>query len=550
MGEGRLFDPPAPDGERVKARLQRLPPRLRDLIERAGDALAEDDLPLAQQALAKALAQAPTQSDVLRLYGLLLARMHNWRAATMNLEAALRAAPDDAMAHWQFAQVCDDAGDGAAARRLRERAVRVLPESPLAWADLGAQLARDRQTDGAVLALQTATRLAPDYAPAQLDLGDALISIGRVDDGVAAIRNAIATQPAFGDAWLSLVDVKAVAISDDELASMEGLLRATGAGREQTAIEFALGKTYEDRGRYAEAFETLARANRHRRQELPAWQAEEFIARNRMAEAAFAAAHAVADEPQLGSEVIFVAGLPRSGTTLVEQVLSSHSAVHGAGELGELAQVLAEESTRRRQRYPEWVPAARPEDWRRLGRRYLDLTAQFRAGGTRSTDKLPNNWQAVGAIRAMLPGARIVLCRRDPLENCWSCFRQYFARGWEVTCDLGDLGLFWRAFDRTASAWTARAPEHVRAQSYERLTESPESEICALLAFCGLPLERGCLSPHASPRSVHTLSAAQVRRPLRRHVPVAAAYGALLDPLRSALGITRIDLSTGTCART
>lgn len=524
----------------MQARLQTLPPQLRALIERAGDALVADDIDTAQRVLATALAQAPAQPDVLRLYGLLLARIGNPRAAAMNLEAALRAAPDDAMGYWQFAQVCDDAGDAAGGRRLREQAVRELPRSPLAWADLGAHLLRDGEIDAALAALERSTRLEPGYAPAQLDLGDALVVQGRIDDGAAAMRRAIAARPEFGDAWLSLVDVKTVAIRDEELDSMEALVRGRAvADRERTAIMFALGKVYEDRGRYADAFSTLIDANLRRKQEVPAWDEEAFLLRNRLAEAVFAGPHAVAADPTLGGDVIFVAGLPRSGTTLVEQILASHPRVHGAGELAALAQVLTEESARLRQRYPEWVPAARPDDWQRLGRRYLELTAPLRPGGVRSTDKLPNNWQALGAIRAMLPGARAVLCRRDPLENCWSCFRQYFAKGWEVTCDLQHLGTFWRAFDSAASTWAARDPRFVREQSYEGLTACPEREIRALLEFCGLPFEPACMRPHDTSRSVRTLSAAQVRRPLGRKTQVAAAYGALLDPLRHALGVAK-----------
>lgn len=550
MGTGeRLFEPPAFDLAKINARLARLPAPLADLIHRAGGALAMGDAQSAQRLLARALLLGPGQPDVLRLYGLLLARLGNLPAAVANFESAIRAVPDDAMGWWQYAQVCEQAGDIAAARRLREQAVRTIPQSPLAWSDLGEHLARHNEPELALPALEKAVRLAPDYAPAQLRLGNTLVAEGRVDEGAAAIRKAIASEPGFGAAWLSLADIKIVPVGDDEVAQMRAVLeRGELDPGEYTAIEFALAQTCEQRGEFREAFRLLRDANSRRRREIGTWEAESFRDRMRRSEQVFAAPHATADDPELGREAIFVMGLPRSGTTLVEQILASHPDVEGAGELGELAQVLTEESASRKLRYPAWVPDANAADWQQLGRRYLDLTRSHRGGGAKFTDKMPNNWQALGAIRAMLPGARIVVCRRDPLENCWSCYRQYFPRGWSFTCDFDELGIFWRAFDRAASWWSARDPDRVREQGYEALTEDPERQIRALLAFCELPFDPACLKFHESRRRVQTLSAAQVRQPMRRHLPVAPAYGALLDPLRRALGLSPFEGEPLDCA--
>jgi hypothetical protein len=280
------------------------------------------------------------------------------------------------------------------------------------------------------------------------------------------------------------------------------------------------------------------KANALRKRELPPWDADRFRQQERQADEVFDDSAAQATDPQLGRGVVFIVGMPRSGTTLVEQILASHPEVEGAGELPALPNVLTEESTRRRRRYPEWVPDASAHDWQRLGLRYLELTAHFRSRRAYSTDKLPSNWRALGAIRAMLPGAHIVICRRDPLENCWSCFKQYFPNGWEFTNDIEHLGLFWRAFDHAAAQWSLRAPAQVRQQGYEALTERPEAEIRALLDFCGLPFDSACLRPHESRRSVRTLSAAQVREPMYKHRSVTTSYGALLDPLRLAIGIS------------
>ena len=546
----RMFRAPKPDLAKINARLALLPPRLSATIEHAGEALAAGDLRMAQSLLAHALQVAPTQPDVLRLYGLLLAHLGNLQAAYANFQAALRAAPDDAMGYWQFAQVCEQAGDIANAWQLRERAAQMLPESPMAWADLGEHLARHQQPDLALEALERATRIAPDYPPALLKLGDALVSCGRAGEGAAAMRKAIAIEPAFGAAWLNLVDIKTVPLSDDEVDQMRTLLSGQSIDEsERTAIKFALGKACEDRGLYQEAFALFADGNNRRKREIGPWNIEQFQYRSLRAEAVFAGRFAVAEDPRLGEQLVFIVGTPRSGTTLVEQILASHPDVQGMGELGELAQVLTEESSRLKRRYPDWVPDASPQDWQRLGLRYLELTARFRdEQHARFTDKMPNNWQAVGAIRAMLPGARIVICRRDPLENCWSCFKQFFTSGWEFTYDIEQLGIFWKAFDRAAKDWSTRDPERIREQGYELLTERPVDEIRSLLGFCGLSLDPACLAFHQSRRNIHTLSAAQVRQPMRRHARTAAAYGAILDPLRLALGMAPLAQSSNVVA--
>jgi tetratricopeptide (TPR) repeat protein len=538
----RLFEPPAADADKVEMRLARLTPQLRQLIQRTGDALAANDARMAQQALGEALAMAPDQPDVLRLYGLLLAQLGNHHAAFANFEAALNGAPDDAVTLWQYARACEDAGKLDAAFGLRRRAIERLPQSPLAWADLGEHLFAYANAEAAIAPLERAAQLAPQFAPGLLKLGNAYLACGRAADGARLIRQAIKADPGFAAAWIALVDMKTFQISAAEMDQMRGLLSDASPllPGERIAMQFALALACEREGHYDEAWRRLVEANALRKRELPAWDVERFRLQERQTDEVFSRTRVHATDPRLGQEVIFIVGLPRSGTTLVEQILASHSEVEGAGELAAMPKVLTEESTRRQRRYPEWVPDASAQDWQRLGERYLELTRNFRSHHPHSTDKLPGNWRALGAIRAMLPGAHVVVCRRDPLENCWSCFKQYFPDGWEFTSDIAHLGVFWQAFDHAATQWAQRAPTHVCQQGYEILTEEPETQIRTLLEFCGLPFEPACLHPHQSQRSVRTLSAAQVREPLHRHRFTAARYGDLLDPLRTALGLSKL----------
>lgn len=534
----RLFDPPAADAKKVEARLALLPEHLRALIHRAREALTQGDLVTTQRCLTEAATWAPAHADILRLHGVVLAQLGKFQEAAANLEAALRAAPDDAMTYFQYARICEDAGDTGAALRVRRAAMERLPESALAWADLGEHLYQYEGVEAALPVLERATLLAPDYAPAQLKYGSALVVCGRVEEGAAAVRRALQAEPAFGAAWLELSDIKTVSITPEEAEQMRELLRGDKLDdSERIAVEFALARVYEDTGSYQQAFDLLIHANARRRRELPPWSAEQFRVQMERSERASDALLASAKDSQFGKEVIFIVGMPRSGTTLVEQILSSHHDVTGAGELGDIAQVLTEEATRRQKRYPEWVTEATTQDWQRLGSRYLDLTAKWRTKRPRFTDKMPGNWQAIGAIRAMLPGARIVICRRDPLENAWSCFKQFFTPGVGYLYDIEQIGMFWQAFDRAASWWATHDAQHVREQQYEVLTENPEREIRALLEFCGLSFDPACLIFHESRRNVHTLSAAQVRQPMRRHQGKATNYGSLLDPLRKALGL-------------
>lgn len=544
--DDRLFVPPAADADKVDERLARLPPDLRQLIARAGDALAAGDTRSARLALTQALAVAPSQPDVLRLYALLLMAVGNSAAAVANFEAALREAPGDAVTLWQYARAREDAGELEAAFDLRRRAIEQAPQSPLAWEDLGEHLLAYVNAKAAIPALERAVQLGPRFAPGLLKLGNTYIACGRIEAGVRMIRQAILAAPSFAPAWIALVDVKTAPLTATEIDQMRDLASDVSQllPSERIALQFALALACERQGAYREAFQRLVEANARRKRELPPWDANHFRWQEQKADEVFNHPHAHSATPLLGQEVVFVVGLPRSGTTLVEQILSSHPDVEGAGELAALPTVLTEESARRRQRYPEWVPDATSQDWQRLGERYLDLTRGFRGSRPRSTDKLPSNWRALGAIRAMLPRARIIVCRRDPLENCWSCFKQYFPKGWEFTNDIEHLGVFWQAFERAAAQWARRAPLYVRQQGYEALTENPEAEIRALLDFCGLPFDAACLHPHESLRSVRTLSAAQVRKPIHESRTVAASYGALLDPLRSALGLSKFHETT------
>jgi tetratricopeptide (TPR) repeat protein len=375
--------------------------------------------------------------------------------------------------------------------------------------------------------------LEPGHARARVMLGEMLRASGRNDEAAAEYRRVIEQTPDAGTAWWGLADLKTTRLADTDVERMRSVMQRPGLKEDDLiAIGFALAKGLEDQGRYAEALATLGQAHARARMRQQ-WNAAGFTQHVDAIIRAFTSPPAGARDP-LGSQVIFIVGMPRSGSTLTEQILASHSQVEGAGELPDLPQIFGEESRRRGREFPDWVDAMTPADWERLGRQYLERTAHWRRHRTRFTDKLPNNWQYIGAIRAMLPGARMIVCRRDPLETCLACYRQLFARH-EYTRTFGDLAAYWRDFDRCVRHWVALHPRHVQENVYEDLVADPEKRIRDLLAFCGLEFEPGCVEFHKTDREVYSPSATQVREPIRRDTARAPRYGALLDPLRAAL---------------
>ena len=518
----------------VATRTAGLAPTQIQPLEAAARAIRDGALGPARQMLEDVLAGAPEHPEVLRLLGILLTRARQYDGARAALTLALAHWPDDPLLLTDLGNTEQAAGQVEAALALWRQACALAPDYPMGWFNLGRNLQVLGDTEPAIDALQRASALEPTLLPAHVLLGDALVHLGRFDDADAHYRAALAQHPACGDAWRGLANMKTRPLSDEDRTQLASLLtRNDIAETDRIAMGFALGKVSEDQGRYAEAFAALSDANARQRRLAP-WNASGFHA---FVEAVVAAgAKLPALDPKLGEEVIFIVGLPRSGSTLFEQILAAHPLVEGASELPDLGDVLAEESARRGQPFPRWVPSASAQDWQRLGQRYLERTARWRRQCPRFTDKLPENWLYSGVLAAMLPGARIVDARRDALEAGWSCFKQQFYRLPHFSCTLTDIAAYVRDYEAAMNRWRAAAPERIRTQHYEALLADAQAEIRALLDFCGLPFDAACLEFHRAMRSVRTPSAAQVRQPLSRDTARAERYGHLLDPLRLGLG--------------
>jgi len=478
----------------------------------------------------------PDHPEVLRMYAGLLSLYGDSDGARKTMERAISLRPDDA-AYWS------SLGSALIESALYDEAITVLkraceldPNYYTAWYNLGLAAIRSMRAEEAEKALRMAISLSPDEsANARAILGDMFRAEGRMDAAVAEYRAILAKKANAGPAWWGLADIKTQRFSDDDFDQLQRAIQLPGAGeRDLTAMGYALAKALDDRGRYAESLAALAEAHSHARTQR-VWDASARRAYVENILATFSPPPVGASD-SLGGEVVFIVSLPRSGSTLVEQVLASHSQVSGGGELSDLSTVLRGESRRIGLSFPEVAVSLQPADWARLGREYLDRTAHLRQSQRRFTDKMPSNWMYIGAIRAMLPAAHIIIVRRDPLETCFSCYRQSFANS-EYTHTFPDLAAAWRDFDRAAKHWLALHPGNVYESVYEELVVDPETKIRALLEFCDLPFETACLEFHKTERKVHTPSATQVREPMRRDTARSHRYGALLDPLRAELGM-------------
>lgn len=537
MSPRRSAPPAAAPAKSLPAqRLLGLSPTAAMRVREAAQLVEQGDVAGAELALMAAMLTAPDHPEVLRWSGAILRRRGRVAEAAASLRRALEQRAEDPELMCLLAAVESDLGNAAAALELLRRATAHASDAA-AWRLLGLEFDRQGNEPEALHAADRVLALEPRDATARLLRARCLQALGRADEAAAEYRALIARQQSVASAWYALLDQKTVRLDAEELRALRRAERDAGRSastHDRTLLGFALGKACEDAGLYDEALQALQRANALARLERP-WDRAAFSRRVTEVMAAFANEPAPAATAQ-GAELIFVVGLPRSGTTLFEQVLAAHPRVEGASELPYLHGIVERESQRRRMEFPRWVDTTSTQEWARLGREYLAATARWRWRRPVSTDKMPANWLLAGAALAMLPGTRVVACLRDPLETCWSCYKQLF--GHELAAfayDFDSLAAYWHDFDRLCRFWAARHPGRFRLQRYETFVAEPEAETRSLLAFCGLEFDPACLRFHEAQRSVRSASAAQVRQPLRGDTARATRYGELLAPLRALL---------------
>lgn len=505
------------------------------LLARARSEWEARQFEAAERTLASVLALTPGDPKAVRMLGMVARSRGDYAKSVECFRAVLAAWPEDFFLRTELGLSLLSLGEAGDATEHFRHACEIEPDSAPAWFNLGEALWQHARGEEAVTALQRALALEPGHAQARISLARAYAGLGRAEAAVAEFREAVQRDPGNADGWYGL-SLNTVFDAADTAYLQQTFARNDLPARAHYLLGFALAKALEDQRDHARAFEVLREANASQRASMPAkWDAVEERRSVDAIKGAFANAVLPLPEVTAGKEAILITGMPRSGSTLVEQILASHPDVEGANEISDMLQIIQTESRRRGSAFPLWVPAATARDWRHLGQEYLARTARWRVVKPRFTDKNLLGWHFTGAALAMLPAARVIIVRRDPVETCLACYRHCFTEVAGFACDLDDLADYCAGFLSLTRFWLEKYPANVFDLQYEALVADPERVIRRVLDFCGLPFDRACLEAHKTSRVVLTPSAAQVRQPLRRGNARAAFYADELDHLRRRL---------------
>ena len=513
------------------------------LLARARKEWAQQQLEAAGQSLAGVLTLAPGEPDALRLLGMVAQRLGNHARAIECFRQVLLTCPGDADLRIGLGISLFERGEADEALTHFRQACKLELASPSAWFNLGEALGRQAHTEQAIAALRRALELDPTHLSAQLSLARAQANLGRIDAAMSGFREVLRRDPANAEGWFGLSNLNVVRFDAADAASLQRALAREGLSpRDRELLGFTFAKALENQGDYAQAFEEYRTANASRRRRVK-WDAAGEHRRVEAILRVFAGETPAPIDASLGHEVILIVSIPRSGSTLIEQILASHPEVEGANEIRDMKEVIDAETGRRHSAFPLWVADAAAEDWQRLGREYLARTARWRQVKPRFTDKSLVTWYLVGAALAMLPAARVIIVRRDPVETCLGCFRQCFSEASGFACDLDETADYCADFLRLTRFWLSRYPDRVLDLQYEALVAEPEPVIRRLLDFCDLPFAPACLEFHKTARTVQSLpSAALVRQPLRSDTARSALFGDKLNRLRQRLRDAGVDV--------
>ncbi|MBI5941576.1 MAG: sulfotransferase [Caulobacterales bacterium] len=528
-----------------KARAQQIRASTSDprLLEAAA-ALCDNQLAVAERLLKPYLADHPTNAAAIRMLGEVAARLGRLEDAEALLARCVELAPGFVEARHNHATILYRLNRSQDALAQLDWLLARNPAHPGYRNLKAAALGRVGDYEGAIALYDDLLKAYPDQPKAWMSYGHSLKTVGRQTDSIEAYRRAIALAPQLGDAWWSLANLKTVRFSDEDVAVMEAQLARTDlVDEDRFHLHFALGKALEDGGLFERSFGHYRDGAALRR------KAVDYDADNTSAHAARSKAVLTRAffevRPDWGSDApdpIFIVGLPRSGSTLIEQILSSHSAVEGTMELPDIISIARRLGGRVRRdqpsAYPEMLTELDADACRALGEEYLERTRiQRKLGRPYFIDKMPNNFAHVGLIHLILPRAKIIDARRHPLGCCFSAFKQHFARGQTFSYDLTELGRYYADYVDLMAHYDAVLPGVVHRVIYEQMVADPEGQVRALLDYCGLPFEPGCLKFYENDRAVRTASSEQVRRPIFTDgVDQWRSYEPWLDPLKAALG--------------
>ena len=460
----------------------------------------------------------PDNVDALRLLAGLATSLNEHRDAEILLKRALELTPDfgRAMADLIVNQVEQEKIDEAL--EYAARLTRIGSDNPDSYLLMGNAYSAAGRYDVAINAYQKALELAPQHPGALSGLAHNLKTVGKQDEAIAIYRKCIVLNPYFTETYWSLANLKTFRFTDEEVQSMEKLLEDPNIpDNAQVHLCNALGFQYENQKDYGQAFAHFEKCNATKRRLEYYDSVETEFLYDRIIEVFD---QEFVNRAPAGKEFdvtpIFIIGLPRSGSTLLEQILASHSQVEGTHELSDLARVVKEIPVRlkTRQHYPDALSGADAAFFAELGQAYLDRTQKYRSGNPYFTDKNPNNFINVGLAHLALPGAVFINARRHPLDSCLGSFKQLFAKGQAFSYDLVDIGEYYLQYERLMEHWSRILPGKVLDVHYEDVVANVDEQVRRILDHCGLPFEEQCVHFHETERAVKTASSEQVRKPI------------------------------------
>ena len=531
------------EADAAAAQLQRVQSLPRVLLA-VTNHLFEGRILKAEEMVRAFLQKQPHHVEGMRLLADIGSRLGVHEDADFLLETAIGLEPDKLQLQIDYIQVLRKRQKYAAALAQAKALLERDPGSPAFQSLFAIEAMQAGDYEDALQAFDAVLAKLPEDTATLTSRGHALKTYGRSDDAVGSYQAALRSDPNNGDAWYALANLKTYRFSDDELERMQAAQQSPDLSfMSRVHVAFALGKAFEDRGDYPAAFESYQTGNALK-QKQTRYTTEQMLAEFE-AQKTYCSKEILAAQSGLGcpaQDPIFVVGLPRAGSTLIEQILASHSQVDGTLELPNILSLAHRLRGRNligdRDRYPRILADLSAEDLTRLGETYLEDSEIHRKGAAYFTDKMPNNFRHIGLIHLILPNAKIIDARRAPLDCCWSGYKQLFAEGQEFTYGLDDIGHYYREYVDLMAHWDAVLPEgRILRVQHEDVLEHLEGQVRRILDYCELPFEIACVEFHKTERAVRTASSEQVRQPINRSGQDQwKAFEPFLDPLKNALG--------------
>ncbi len=513
-----------------------------ELVE-AVNLLREGKLGKAERIVRDLLKKYPADVSAIRVLAEIGTKVGHLKEASHLLERCLELAPDFNAARHSHALVLMRLQKPEAAIHEAEKLLALEPNNPNFLTLKASIMTRIGDQSAALEIYERVLKNYPNQARAQMSYGHTLKTVGRLDESIEAYKKCIRLSPEVGEAYWSLANLKTFRFGDEDIENMRKQVTAEGGDADdQSHLAFALGKALEDQGGFDESFKFYKRGNAIRRIEhrhsLKINVLESVRQVRTLGKAFF--------EQRKGwgcqaPDPIFVVGLPRAGSTLLEQILASHSQVEGTTELQDIIAISRKIGAKSREnpsgKYPEILAEMTADQFRELGESYLETTRIQRSDTPFFIDKMPNNFRHIGLIHLILPHSKIIDARRHPMGGCFSGFKQLFAHGQTFTYGLEDIGKYYRDYVRLMDHWDAVLPGRVHRVQYEKMVVDTKAQIRALLDYCELEFEEQCLRFHETDRAVRTPSSEQVRKPIYKEgLEQWRNFEAHLDPLKEALG--------------